>query len=68
MDFENLYKKSQKKVNQKEDYLTELIAFMANISDNLKEIYLKDFLKLKYVRKSPIRKPQFRISFKFGIL
>jgi len=50
MDFENLYKKSQKKVNQKEDYLTELIAFIANISDNFKKIYLKDFLKLKYVR------------------
>lgn len=51
MDFENLYKKSQKKVNQKEDYLTELIAFIANISDEFKEIYLTKFLGFNGITK-----------------
>ena len=50
MDFERLYKKSEKKVNRREDFLTELIAFMANLSDKFKTVYLKDFLGFKRIK------------------
>lgn len=50
MDFERLYKKSEKKVNQKEDFLTEVIAFMGNISPEFRKTYIKDFLGFKNIK------------------
>jgi hypothetical protein len=46
MDLYYMYEKKEKKNNQKENYLTETIAFLCNVSDKFKKIYLKDFLKI----------------------
>lgn len=46
MDFINLYEKKIQKREQKEDYLTELIAFICRISDKFKEFYINKFLEL----------------------
>lgn len=65
MDFYNLFKKkTSDKKTQLEDYFTELVAFMCNVSDEFKEIYFKDFLKLTkivskdYFVKTQDRKPE----------
>jgi hypothetical protein len=46
MDFINLYEKKIQKREQKEDYLTELIAFLCRISDKFKKFYINKFLEL----------------------
>ncbi len=46
MDLSSMYEKREKKKEQKEDFLTETIAFMCSISDEFKEFYLNDFLGL----------------------
>jgi len=50
MNFERLYTKKEKNCNQREDYLTELTAFMTVMSKSFKEIYLKEFLGLNEIK------------------